>query len=187
MVSTNGGRRFRERLAGAHDVDGVAVSAEGKVFVVRGRRLGTLTTAGDERWRTLPFRGEAATLAAWAGRLVWIGEPNLVAVSSDEGATWAFQRPKWDPREHIRRAVVGADGQIAILTADMSCQGESSVHYGPVGGGAWKHEWEGGWPERPPVLDGRGREYDTYSGALRRDNGPDSDWVYLWPHPEESR
>jgi hypothetical protein len=180
LVSDDGGRRFRERLSGKHEVDGVAVSAEGKVFVVRGQRLGTATAGGEERWKTLPFRGFASVLAAGAGRLVWIGHQRarptsaennsrpLVAVSPDEGATWAFQRPSEYQELYLKNASVGDDGRITIDATFGDCRSWDAILRGRIDGRGWREDDAESSPGVAEVRDGRGRAYRIEAGALER-------------------
>ncbi len=186
MVSENGGRSFDERLRGEAGVDGVAVVADGTVYVVRDRQLG-VRRAGRERWRRVSFAGFPSLLAAGAGKLVWLGHQNarpidsentsrpLVAVSGDDGASWTFQRPNEYQELYLLRASVSEDGRISIDVTFGDCRSWDAVMRGRVDGRRWNEKDREGEPAS--VRDGKGREWRiSDAGAIeRRDRG--SQWV----------
>jgi hypothetical protein len=170
LVSDNAGRSFRERLPGTHDVDGVAVQNDGAVYVLRHRMLGVLR-AGTERWRRLPFAGFPSLLAAGAGRVVWLGHQRArptdsenpsrpyVAVSSDDGDTWSFQRPSNYQELYLRRASVFEDGRIAIDVTFGDCRSWNAVMRGRVDGTRWHEDGDASTPPVSVPHDARGSEW----------------------------
>jgi hypothetical protein len=189
MVSSDGGAHFRERLAGDDELDQVAVSPDGVVYALRGRRLGALRGA-RERWRRLGFDGFQSALVAGAGRVVWLGHLNeppssaenksqpLIAVSADDGASWTFQRPSTYQELYLRRAEIDDRGTITIDVTWGDCKSYDGTLIGRVDGRRWRSGDERELPDAPPPpRDGSGRLYriadDGYSVEIRDPGDPD--------------
>jgi hypothetical protein len=188
LVSEDGGRHFRERLEGAHEIDDVTVQSDGTVYVLRNRMLG-IRRGGTDRWKRIPFAGFPSLIAAGAGRVVWLGHQNArpidsantsrpyVAVSADDGETWLFQRPSDYQELYLRRASVSDDGRITVDATFGDCRSWDAIMRGHVDGRRWRETDHDSKPGIPPIIDGKGHQWRfSDDGALER-RSRESPWV----------
>jgi hypothetical protein len=200
LLSTDGGETSRSVLPGAGDIEAVSIDERGDVVAVRrhrrARELGVRDVGGATRWRIIPRATKTLALAAVGGAVTWHGvvrssdgsPEEAIAISRDEGATWAFPAGATlgSFANHVQ---VDRDGTVRLMAAsEADCGGGYQARFvGNVTGGEWTQV---DWPLDTPTGFGLGAEGWAYGigdcgnsadGQRLCAAGPDGEAVVVQP------
>jgi 23S rRNA pseudouridine2605 synthase len=121
----------RDRIA----VDGRAIAAESKIYLMLNKPRGVVTTASDEKGRTTVYSLLGKTLpGALPGALPWVGPVGRLDQAS-EGLLLLTNDSEWaaritdpvshlDKTYHVQVAATGIENLAAMLLAGVRCAGQ---------------------------------------------------------------